>query len=325
MWERLILVCGHRRSGSSWLAAAIGRSGEVQQIPYEPLWLKWHPGSPYAERIREWRTGGGWYFGWDPASASDAEAAHALHSHLEWLCSEYFEGPVGDLLIKEPHPNWLEFLVAAFRPDQVVYLQRHPLGIVNSYDKAGLYLGWQVDEEWQAFCRQLPALLPELVPLSRQARHPAERVAFMARACDLLQEKVLAGRASRVVSYEALGLQPQERFQDLFEWLGLPWGAETWERLRPLVEPRQYEMETGFRFVKKRSQARVYAWRRELPRHLVLRVGRLLKSIDAGYPLPGDGLPALTARETASGWATYLQRRRAYLRKHGWRAVLPSL
>lgn len=320
-WRRLVLVAGHRRSGSSWLANALGRSEAVQLVPYEPLWLKWHPGSPYEDVIRAWRGRDRWLATRDSTSDRESEA---LLGHLRWLCEHYFDGPVDRLLIKEPHPNWLPTLTGALGPDQVVYLRRHPLGIVNSYDKANLYRKWHVDREWEMFRRELPSLLPDLAGQANLVRHPAEQVAFIAHACDRLADSLLQGVPHRIVRYEQLGSDPETHFSRLYRWLDLPWDEGSWARLQPLIRPAQTEAEHGFRFVRKRSRERVNAWRRELPAHLIRRVHRLMRRLGADEPFPGDGLPSLTPAELWQGARTYLARRRAYWRHFGARSVVES-
>ena len=324
LWDRLILVSGHRRSGTTWLASALGKAEGIQQIPNEPLWLKWHAESPYNDRIREWRSRPTWQIGWQ-GTPQDEQDARMLRGHLDWLCRHYFTGPVGTLIVKEPHPNWLSFLVHAFCPDLLIYLERHPIGIVNSYDKGSLYAHWHVDEEWQAFCRDLPAIEASLVPLARFARHPAERVAFIVHVSNLIGRRMLAAVPGRTVVYENLGLHHQEGFEDLYRWLGFTWDDATWERLRPIITPRASEAEQGFRFVKKQSEKRVYAWRTEMAPHLTRRLARLLDRLGGGYPAPGASLPPLTAEEMLAGWKTFFGRRKFTLKNYGLRAALESL
>ena len=325
MWRNLILISGHRRSGSTWLAAALGIADEAHLIPYEPLWLTHQPESPLADAVKHWRQSRAWYIPYDEHSVNDREDAKVLVSHLEWLCHHYFSGPVDTLVIKEPHPNWLEFLISVFRPNKVVYLRRHPLGIVNSYDEHGLYHKVEVESEWSSFRRQLPMLLQRLVPLSVYAHHPVEKVAFMMYACDLIQEEILAEVPHRVVTFESLCVEPKSEFADLYRWLGWNWDQRAWEKLIPLVMPEEASVERGFVDVRKRSIERAYAWRKELAPHLIMRLRLFFAKIDMDIPFPGNGFPSLVKEERREGMRKYLSRRRAYLQQFGLRSLLRSL
>jgi hypothetical protein len=324
-WRRLILVTGHRRSGSTWLAAALGKAQEASLIPYEPIWLKWHRESPYVEEVLRWRGRQGWYFAWDPDSARDQEEARVLRRHLGWLSRRYFDGLPDSLVVKEPHPNWLDFLAAAFQPDRLISLRRHPLGIVNSFDKGNLYSRWKMEQEWASFLAGLADLFPDLVPIAGAAHHPAEQVAFLAQAGDRLQDRLIEAQDGLVVQYEALCLEARDQFAAIYRWLGWAWDEDAWDRLRPLVAPESDEREAGFIKVRKRSEERAYAWRRELPWHLIRRVGAFVRRLQPDCPLPGDGLPSLSSAELAAGYRTYLSRRRAFLRNFGLRSLRQSL
>ncbi len=323
-WRRLILVASHRRSGSTWLAAILGEASDTRLVPYEPLWLKWHKGSPYNPQIQDWRARQGWHIGWDPRSGEDVQDSAMVRRHVSWLCGHYFDGPVGSLVIKEPHPNWLAFLAGALNPDHVIFLKRHPLGIINSYDTANLYTRWQVNDEWQRFLQDLPGLAPDLVSIAAGLRHPVERVALMIHTGNLLAAR-LETKNFVAVDYEQLCLEPQTRFRELFEALDLAWDEESWSRMLPLIDPDAEKVEDGFIQVRKRSYERAYAWRSELPWHLIRRVEQLMKKVDGDYPQLGQSLPRLSRQEMTSGLRSYLGRRRAYLRNFGLRSLLQSL
>ncbi len=324
-WRRLILVVGHRRSGTTWLAAVLGRARGVHLIPKEPLWLTQHPPSPFVEDIHRWQGRFGWHIGWDEAEERDAQDAAHLREHLAWLCRHYHGGDVDTLVVKEPHPNWLPFLMQAFQPDRVIYVQRHAAGIVNSYDEHGLFVKWGVEEEWGRFRDELPHLLPGLAREADRARHPAERVAFMARAADELALRHLQDVPHRVVGYERACLEPRGTFADLYEWLGWEWDEAAWEAILPLVAPPGGVDGAGFVDVQKASERRAYGWRSELAAHLIRRLRRLSRELGWEWPFPGDGLPALSAAEMRAAYRRYISRRRAYLRQFGLRATLKCL
>jgi len=323
MWKRLILVQGHRRSGTTWIAAVLGKAEDVSLIPYEPLWLKHHPETDASIQIIEKRRKSGWYIDFNSEDEDQVLFARLIRKHLETLVDFYFGGPVNTLVIKEPHPNWMPVLRAAVRPDHVIFLDRHPLGILNSYEKSGLYDGWETDDEWQKFLVYMQKTSPELLPVLEKIKHPAKRVVYMAyigrRLCLEAQEDL----PFTVVQYEPLCLDPYNEFEKIFRDLGWRWDGAIQEMIKPLVDP-DGENESGFVAVHKRSEERAYAWRKEMAPHLIRSISRFLEKI--GWEV--DRMPEfepLNFEEKLRCGRIYLKRRYSWLRRFGLRSVLKSL
>jgi len=325
MWRRLILISGHRRGGTTWINAVLGRAAEASYMRYEAFMVRRHPRSPVAESVQAWRRYPHWHVDWATYGPLREDHAQALRDHLDFLVEHYFGGPVDTLLVKDPFPGRLPFLLPALQPDAVVYVRRHPLGIVNSYDKSNLYSRWDLKRDWTWFLQDLPGLMPKWLPVAREVRHPAERVALMAQASHLLQERFLQEATRQVASYEEACLQPRKVFGGIFEWLGWRWDEEVWAGVAPIVEPPEEEVVDTFFSLKKVSEDRATGWRRELGPHLIWRVARLFRRVGVEVPMPGRGLPPLTFRERLSSLRIYLLRRAAYRRGWGWRSALESL
>jgi len=325
-WRRLILITGHRRSGTTWLNAVLGHAKEAAYMRYEALMVKRHPLSPAAELVQQWRRLERWYVGWEQDDQPNRQQySAALKTHLEWLVDHYFGGPVDTLLIKDPYCGRLPFLLQAIQPDDVLYVQRHPLGIVNSYDKGNLYEQWSLARDWNWFLRDLKILMPQIALHAAEYKHPVERVALMAHVSNQLQATFLKEEHHRVVNYELLGTQPESEFANLWSWLDWQWDEDVWENIKPIVKPEPKAVVETFFSVTKVSEDRASGWRRELAPHLLNRVKRRFDQIGADYPLPGDGLPAHTSEERAAARRIYRQRRIAYLRQWGISSVIRSL
>ena len=322
LWRRLILVSGCPRSGTSWLTAVMGEAEETAYMRYEPLMVRRHPPSPFGEKVLDWRRSDRWYRGWPNNGPTNADDADVIRGHLEWLCQHYFGGPVDTLTIKDPRANYLEFLIHALKPDLVVTIRRHPLGVVNSYDKDNLYHLWDVNGEWQQFIKDLAGVLPDLVDGAGVVRWPAEKVAFMAHVSYQLLERILSKTSHKTMDYELLCLEPEKQFGELYRWLGWRWDESVWDKIMPLIDPESIEDNYSFRNLKKRSAERAYAWRRELTPHIWRRVQHLFERLGFEYPFPGSSLPALTEREISTARRVYFQRRVAYLRQWGIRGMI---
>jgi len=323
MWKRLILVQGHRRSGSTWLAAVLGQAAEAALVPFEPLWLVKHPDQGYTEQLRMMRREAGWWFAVSPENGRDIEHAGLIRRHLESLVQHYFHEPVDTLVIKEPHPNWMPLLRTALQPDYVLFLDRHPLGILNSYEKSGLYEGWETEDEWERFLADMQVYDPVGFPKYASIRHPAMRVACMAFVGRKLCMQAVGDPPHAVVQYEPLCLDPYRHYAALFTTLGWNWDSSARRQVKPLVDP-DGENEPGFVAVRKRSWERAYAWRRELAPHTISSTLSFMQEFGWDPQLEDAVLP-LTIEERISGSATWLQRRIKWLRRFGLKAVLQSL
>ncbi len=323
LWRRLILVQGHRRSGSTWLAAVLGTAPETSLIPYEPLWLVKQPDTEFTEDIRNRRRSGGWLFRFDPDQQQYQEHAAMIRGHVEALVRHYFHGPVDTLVIKEPHPNWMPLIKGALQPDHMVYLDRHPLGILNSYEISGLYEGWETADEWQKFLNDIRPLDPPFISRFERISHPAKRVAIMAYMARKLCLEAASDTGHTVVEYEPLCLNPYAGFKQIFTDLGFNWNKETQEQLRRLVDPAGQD-ETGFIAVHKRSYDRAYAWRSEMAPHLIHSILRLMEDIPWMMDQAEASAP-VSVKEGVSGVKVYSHRRLKWLRRFGPRAVLRSL
>jgi len=317
MWNRLILVAGLRRGGTTWVGKVLEQARDAAYL-FEPDAPAAHPTSPYTERVQALRDLERWSLG--PKDFDQfRDLAEGLRLHTEWLCERSFGGPVDTLVIKIPQTERLPFLIQTFEPDVLIYIRRHPYGVLNSYDEHGLYRAW-LSREWAHFLREYEEALPELQVEPRAALHFVEKVLLLTHARILLAERILSERGGLELRYEDLCLAPQERFRRLYEHLGWRWDGAVWERVRALVDPAPKEIqERGLFATRKRSADRAYGWRRELAPHLIGRANRFIRRHRLDYPIPGRGMPRRTREEWLHSLNMYRWRRAAYVREWGWR------
>jgi len=316
MWDRLILIAGLRRGGTTWVGEALGKAREAQYI-FEPDAPAAHPETPLSSSAKAFRELDLWRI--PPESFENyGEIAQGLRSYTSWLCEHYFGGPVSTLLIKIPQTEKLEFLIWTYKPDAVLYLRRHPFGVLNSYDENGLYRAW-LGREWRHFQNDVETQMPELLPLAQAANHYSEKVVLLAHARLLLADRFLKSANRRLIDYESLCMNAIEEYQAIFEWLGWEWGEGVREDLQPLIDPDASEIETrGLFSTRKRSKDRAYGWRRELAPHIYKKAERYLHRFELSYPLPGDGLANRTWEAVFWSLKMYRWRRAAYIREWGW-------
>ena len=320
MWKRLILVAGLRRGGTTWVGKVLEQAQEAAYL-FEPDAPAAHPETPYTGTVTALRELPRWWLGAEDVERYP-ELAEGLRLHTEQLCVRAFGGPVDTLVIKIPQTERLPFLARIFEPDALIYIRRHPFGVLNSYDEHGLYRAW-LGREWSLFLGEHEQALPELEIAPRAARHYVEKVLLLAHARLVLSERILPVLDGLSLQYEDLCLAPEQQFRALFGHLGWHWGEEVWSRLRPLVDPAPEEIETrGLFSTRKPSADRAFGWRRELAPHLLRRASRFAGHHTLPYALLGRGIPRRSLREHFHSLQMYRWRRAAYVREWGWREAV---
>ena len=306
-WARLVLVAGHPRGGTTWLGALIGAATDAPYI-FEPLTHRRHPTGPYADRVQALIDYPQWAL--TPADRTRDPAlddlADDLRAHVRWLASTYFAEQRGyTLIVKSPDTERLPWLMDALGARVAVYLRRHPMAVVNSYDAADLYRGWNVRREWALFVDQVGTLLPTIAGWARRARgRPLHRVLAMAVARDHLVASLQHDFPVHVVDFEAVAAAPARELESIAEALDLRILADLAERIAPITEPDRPR--PGFLSIEKRSRERVDAWIRELPPWTQWSLRRYLEDLPGGE-VTHDATPR--ARDAISGTWRYLRRR----------------
>lgn len=244
----MILVYGHKRSGTTWLGEMLGLAvpylGEVFSVSRYPD----HPSKEYVALIPELRT-----------FRINGNAAIALEKHVEdWV--EHVADGRESYIIKVPHPDFVPWLSAVLEPDHIVRIMRDPHGIVNSYIKNPQWCYSNIRLDWHRHLWHRP---------NDTARTDAEKLVKSWR-----RQSAVHVPGEILVRYEALCLDPRVQFQALYGKLGLPWDG-IYEQMKPMLEGD----ETGFRDVKKTSADRAYAWRNELPTDVIDEIGEVLDGL----------------------------------------------
>jgi hypothetical protein len=275
---------------------------------FEPFNLRIHKDSPFEDLVRGYNRRPDFWMDGGPATTSDPQAA-AVRSHLRWLITTTFPSPASTLIVKQPDTERIPFLVEALGVDQVIYVRRHPLGIINSYYDSDLFGAWDVDGEFGRTASAFPDLGID-VDLSRCVSSQDKLSALIHTRFSLLR-RALPPPSERhlVVSYENLCIAGLPAFGDVFASLGLGWGQQVETRLNETLNVPNHTR-SGFHTVDVNSLSRAQAWRRELHPKQIERFATFVTAMGiSGYSLPGDGLPPLTASERAAGRRSYWTRR----------------
>ena len=305
-WKRLHLIAGHPRSGTTWVGAALGEAVGVSYI-FEPITITRHPVTPETERVRAYFQLPCWHLEARPCDPSLVALGEAIRAHLAHLVEHYFGGPVENLVIKIPQTERLEFFVHTLGVERVIYLRRHPFGILNSYLAADLYRGWDLQTQWEMVSREIPVLMPELVPVLEAAgQDESDRILAMAHVRNHIADGLIQQPGYREFRYEEVASAPLAEFRRMLNWLGCAPGVGLEARIRKYIEPSVPR--SGFLDSEKRSITRADAWRRELAPWQVAAAVSYLRRASLDYPTPENGLEPLTAAERSLGASTYARR-----------------
>jgi hypothetical protein len=145
---KLILLTGFPRSGTTWLGEEIAKRYELDYI-FEPFSVRYHPRLEHSLHLRNLISN---FFeddyhqlGWFYEKDFRPEDQVLMRIHVDELRTYYqFQKPV--LLIKQPLSVKLNWALQALQPDVVFWVDRHPGGILASYQSRNLLKNWTYKE-----------------------------------------------------------------------------------------------------------------------------------------------------------------------------------
>ena len=312
-FRTLTYVVGHSRGGTTWLGELLGCHPGCRYI-FEPFASQAHPctgidmqtvfnGGRFIHRGKRGRPVPDiplpQFFRKAAAEPATDRLSRLAAMHVEEVARESFPGEEGyHLVIKQPRIENLGWAAAAIGADHVVLLDRHPLGVVNSVRRWGM-LKWTRIES--AIIERDETLSPEARSLVAATETPEERLLVLTwLRSQHMREFAAAFPAAILVEYDTLCGDPIGESVRIWRHVGLPVDADARAALEGLVARRDGPGEDhGSRFlhVHKDPLARQHAWRHELPESIRRRLERFVRRHGLAIPLPGAGLPVLSAME----------------------------
>jgi hypothetical protein len=311
-WGRLTYIVGHSRGGTTWLGKLVACHPAVRYL-FEPFASQAHPctgidmqtvfnGGRFIHRNKVGRAVADIpipRFLRDAGSEPSGGMLGALAAtHLAAVARREFPGERGyHLVAKQPRIENVAWAAAAIRADHVIGLDRHPFGVINSVRRWRM-LNW-TRIEW-AMLRDDPSLAPADRALVADARSPEERLLVTSwLRLRHLREFVAVHDGAVLVDYESLCLDPVAETTRVWRAVGLAVGPAEVGALRELLSIRRDGEDGRSRFLNvfKDPLSREHAWRGELPDSIRRRLEAFVRRHALPVPLPGAGLPELSAAE----------------------------
>jgi hypothetical protein len=312
-FRTLTYVVGHSRGGTTWLGELLGCHPDCRYV-FEPFASQAHPctgidmqtvfnGGRFIHRGKRGRPVPDIplprFFRTAAADPSTDRLSRLAAMHVEEVARSSFPSEVGyHLIIKQPRIENLGWAAAAIAADHVVALDRHPLGVVNSVRRWGM-LKWTRIESVIIDCDE--TLSPAMRSLVAAAETPEERLlALTWLRSQHMREFAAACPSAVLAEYDVLCSDPVGESVRIWRHVGLPVDAGACAALEGLVARRDGPGEdrgSQFLHVHKDPLARQHAWRHELPESVRRRLERFIRRHGLAIPLPGDGLPVLSATE----------------------------
>ena len=309
---RLTYIVGHSRGGTTWLGEIFACHAGVRYI-FEPFSSQAHPctgidtqtvfnGGRFIHRGKLGRAVADIpiprFFREPEADPTNDLWAALAAAHLRAVALQTFPDERGyHLAAKQPRIENVGWAASAIGADHVIALDRHPFGVVNSVRRWRM-LNW-TKIEW-VILRDDASIGPAERALVREARSPEERLLVTSWLRSRHLRRFVASNPTAVlVDYEALCLDPVAEAARLWRAVGLAAGDADLARLRELLETRSDGEDRRSRFlnVLKDPLPRAHAWRQELPDSIRLGLEAFVRRHGLAIPLPGVGLPEMTARE----------------------------
>lgn len=270
---RTVFVCGPERSGTTWVGTILGLAKDTEYL-HEPHAPDYHKdvipssietigGEAFpvekvpnpTKDIEMIITMIGKLGPWELDDALDEWIVKKVRKYKELLVRHHvwakWRYQPDNLIIKVPSTVKIEMYIKAYNPSHIIYLVRHPMGILNSFTKRG----WMKDyafKLWIQFCG-----LPGNEQYSVLS-DPIERLITIIHVRYNYVRELQKKYNLRMVSYEDLCEDPYENFGGLFDWLEL----KCTQDLMPYIEPE--EVDNHNLSVIKNSLERMNAWQHEL-------------------------------------------------------------
>ena len=229
-----VLLAGHDRSGTTWIAEALNHRKDMRYI-YEPF----HPGRVSATAVFTPRL----YLRPEDRDPRYVDAARAvLSGRVRSLWADKYNRATlpRRRLVKEVRSNLLlPWIRARFPETKIVFVLRHPCAVANSERK--LSDDWHID--LGRFLRQ-PALMTDHLEPFRAAMEAAttdwEKRVFVWCIENHVPLATLDPRLVHLTFYEDFCIEPEAELQRLFAFLELPFDADALTKLaRPSATSRK--------------------------------------------------------------------------------------
>ncbi len=308
----LTYVVGHSRGGTTWLGELLACHQGVRYL-FEPFASQAHPctgidmqtvfnGGRFIHHRKLGRPTADIpiprFFRHEAADPFSRLLATLAATHLSEVARRAFPDERGyHLVAKQPRIENIGWAAAAIGADRVIGLDRHPFGVINSVRRWGM-LGW-VKIDW-AILHDDESLSAEDRKIVLAARSPDERLLVTSWLRSRHLREFAASRSEVfVVDYESLCLEPFEETMRLWRAIGLAVGEAEMATLRGFLTTRRDGEDRRSRFLNvfKDPLSRVHAWRQELPDSIRRRLEAFVRRHQLAIPLPGEGLPELSAGE----------------------------
>jgi len=293
-WGTLTLVTGLARSGTTWLGDVIAQHPECHYI-FEPYSHRYHPHLPTSEAtfgllsghlIPEKAPVDVWAYS-DDVTLRLAPHSDAMKSHLAELARRYFpDERIDHLVVKQPQAEKVGWLADTIGADRIIWIKRHPGGVLNSYIKIGAIYNWS-EPEFDLARRTIERTYPHLEALFSLPRNATERAVLLLVLKERIAREQLVGRTVLSLEYEKLCIAPVEEVERVFRFLGVEEGCAR-ECLEGSVrgKPRASHLKTNVD-----SQERAVGWIHELSPAALRALHRMRDLLCDDWPLPGSGMP----------------------------------
>lgn len=254
MWNKLTLIVGPKRSGTTWLGKMLSIPSYVEYLD-EPDAPRNHPESEIEIAMPVWNLRD---LVTDPHEGYWEWMKVKLMDYTRYLVDMYFDPPIDHLIIKTTTVDFFNRFIEMYEPDNTLYITRHPMGVYNSYQ----HQGWEGTflREWI----QVSIGNAHRYGTMQTVTNPMGRAMWLTYAREEYAKRTLKNYGGTMVQYERLCMFPKVEYRKLYDYLDIQWNEYIWDQMQPMIAPGNPE--TSRRGVRKNSEERAWAWHKELIR-----------------------------------------------------------
>lgn len=309
-YNNLIYLTGHCRGGTTWLGKLLSMHPDTHYI-FEPFISTMHPytgidtfhlfsngrcykhlkqGNPIFEQFTH-------TFFPEPDDKDLDDFKDLVKLHLNRLIEKYFSGEkINTLIIKQPRQELAAWSEKALNANYVIVVERHPFGIINSYQKIDAF-SW-IEFDWLHALKTIPQTHPELMFLFEEVSTDYEKLLVLT----YIRQQILKNFQGRdnwmFINYEDLCEDAIMYIKKIIKFVGLSWNSKVREKIGNLISNNESNSSSNSVFdTRKNSIDRMNAWRFELSKNVQEQLCSFVKKKNLDIALPGDVLEPLSLEE----------------------------
>ncbi|MCB0738189.1 MAG: sulfotransferase [Bacteroidetes bacterium] len=300
--NKLTILTGLPRSGTTWTGKMIGSHPEVNYI-FEPFSKKYHPQLPDSETCYNLAAN---YIAGEQALHNALYLNEAVFDevsqfeevfvrHLNALIKHYFSGSeTKHLIIKTPKISKVQWFSKVFKPDYIIYIDRHLAAVVNSYIRVKRGISGWSEQEFSMLSQSISYTHPQFKDFVELPKNRVERATVVLALNRKIGLAYLTQKNNdfkfKLMEFEQTCQSIENTLKEVFDFLELDFNDEIMTQINNAVSSNRNQVK-HLQIHNKDSLKKAYAWIDQMAPVDFSSFKRIHNALNLKLPLPGSELP----------------------------------